>query len=106
MMPITTVWIRPPSLPLPYTAKGLTANGEVVKVSPDTSLEKNSSKTFTFTFKNVDGTTFGSDGTRTLTVSGLKNTKTVTINYTSGQSSATQTVIDTVIGNVTVDSIK
>ena len=89
-----------------YTAKGLTANGEVVKVSPDTSLEKNSRKIFTFTFKNVDGTTFGSDGTRTLTVSGLKNTKTVTINYTSGQSSATQTVTDTVIGNVTVDSIK
>jgi hypothetical protein len=89
-----------------YTAKGLTANGEVVTVSPDTSLEKNSSKTFTFTFKNVDGTAFGSDGTRTLTVSGLKNTKTVTINYTFGQSSATQTVTDTVIGNVTVDSIK
>ena len=78
----------------------------VVEVSPDTNLEKNSSKAFTFTFKNVDGTTFGSNGTRTLTVSGLKNTKTVTINYTSGQASATENVADTVIGNVTVDSIK
>ena len=95
-----------PTTTTTYTAKGLTANGEVVEVSPDTNLEKNSSKVFTFTFKNVDGTTFGSDGTRTLTVSGLKNTKTVTINYTSGQPSAMKTVTDTVIGNVTVDSIK
>jgi len=95
-----------PTTTTTYTAKGLTANGEVVEVSPDTNLEKNSSKVFTFTFKNVDGTTFGSDGTRTLTVSGLKNTKTVTISYTSGQPSAMKTVTDTVIGNVTVDSIK
>ncbi len=89
-----------------YTAKGLTANGEVVTVSPNTDLAKNSNTKFIFTFKNEDGSNFGSNGTRTLTVSGLKNTKTVTINYTSGQASATQPVTDTVIGNVTVDSIK
>ena len=89
-----------------YTATGKTANGEVVTVSPNTDLAKNSNTKFTFTFKNADDTAFGSDGTRTLTVSGLKNTKTVTISYTSGQASATETVTDTVTGNVTVDSIK
>ena len=90
-----------------YTAKGnTTANGEVVTVSPNTDLAENSNTKFTFTFKNANGAKFASDGTRTLTVSGLKNTETVTIKYTSGQAFATQTVTDTVIGNVTVDSIK
>ena len=89
-----------------YTANGnTTANGELVTVSPNTDLAENSNTEFTFTFKNANGANFASDGTRTLTVSGLKNTKTVTINYTSGQPFATKTVTDTVIGNVTVDSI-
>ena len=88
-----------------YTASGTTENAETVTVSPASNLEKGKTYTFIFTFKNADGSAFGGDGSRELTVSGIKGVSTVDITYTAGETSAVATVTGTITGNVTVDSI-
>ena len=88
-----------------YTAEGKTEKGETVSVAPNKGLVLGNEYTFTFTFMNENGATFSSDGTRELAVTGIDGVSTVTIKYTAGETSATETATGAVTGNVTVTSI-
>ena len=84
-----------------YTATGKDTEGETVTVSPTSNLKAGDK--VTFTFANKSGTAFGSNGTVTLTVTGVEEDS-VVINYTAGETSATATA--TVTGNVTVTNVQ